>query len=425
MCGVNLALQHLPHGSSDMTSKCPMVYLKTFGCQMNDRDSELVAGQFLSQGYQLTDDKKQADVILFNTCSVRQHAEDRVFSELGTLKKFKVVPPKFAGANLNRGDNYPAKRIIGVIGCMAKNLGREITRRIPEVDLVVGPNDLANIYDYVKQIQKRRQRIVAADSPERDKAFYKNLYHKDKRHCYVNISEGCSNFCSYCVVPYVRGLHRSRPMEDILKEVKQLVKDGVSSITLLGQNVNDFSSKFKVERLKVKKINFVDLLELISNIKGVKELGFVTSHPKDMDFRLFDLMAAKKNIKRYLHLPVQSGSNRILKLMNRKYTREKYLEIIREFRKKVSDGILATDVIVGFPTETEKDFQKTLDLLKKVKFDFAYLFKYSPRPHTKAKALADDVPQKEKERRHQVLLKLQRGISQKKKARGIFVPINN
>jgi tRNA-2-methylthio-N6-dimethylallyladenosine synthase len=378
-----------------------------------------VIGQFLSRGYQLTDDKKQADVILFNTCSVRQHAEDRVFSELGTLKKLKIRNPNAEIQNKSRIRNSKFEirnlPVIGVIGCMAKNLGREITRRIPEVDLVVGPNDLAHLYDYVRIIQKRRQRIVAADSPERDKAFYKNLYHNDKQYCYVNISEGCSNFCSYCVVPYVRGKHRSRPVGDILKEVKKLVNEGVNSITLLGQNVNDFSSKFKVQSLKVKKVEFVELVKMVSEIKGVKELGFVTSHPKDIDVRLFDLMAQRPNIKKYLHLPVQSGSDRILKLMNRRYSRKKYLKIVDEFRKRIPDGILATDVIVGFPTETEKDFQKTLDLLKKVEFNFAYLFKYSPRPHTKAQKLPDGVPQKEKERRHAILLNLQREIARKRK----------
>jgi len=385
------------------------VFLKTYGCQMNDRDSELVIGQFLSEGYKLTDDKKQADVILLNTCSVRQHAEDRVFSELGTLKKLKSKNEK--GKSL----------VIGVIGCMARNLGDEIIKRAPHIDLVVGPNDLARIYELVKRARKQKKQFVEIDSQVRDKSFYKYLYHKDEKHSYVNISEGCSNFCSYCVVPYVRGRHRSRPVEDIIKEVKRLVKDGVSSITLLGQNVNDYCAKVKSKNEKGKSLDFVGLLEMVSNIKGVKELGFVTSHPKDVDVRLFDLMAQRKNIKKYLHLPVQSGSNRILKLMNRKYTKEKYLEIVEQYREKLPDGILATDVIVGFPTETEKDFKETLDLVKSVGFNFAYLFKYSPRPHTKAEKLPDDVPQKEKQRRHAVLLGLQREISHKKVNQPIII----
>ncbi|MDD5291741.1 MAG: tRNA (N6-isopentenyl adenosine(37)-C2)-methylthiotransferase MiaB, partial [Candidatus Omnitrophica bacterium] len=356
------------------------------------------------------DDKKQADVILLNTCSVRQHAEDRVFSELGSLKKLKAYG---LGQKLRAKSHEPTAKhrqpVIGVIGCMAKNLGNEIIKRAPHIDLVVGPNDLASIYELVEKARKQKKHFVEINSQIRDKSFYKHLYHKDKKHSYVNISEGCSNFCSYCVVPYVRGRHRSRPVEDIVKEVKQLVKDGVSSITLLGQNVNDYSSK------AARNVEFVELVEIISDIKGVKELGFVTSHPKDVDARLFDLMAQRKNIKKYLHLPVQSGSNRILKLMNRKYTREKYLKIVGQYRKKLPVGILATDVIVGFSAETEKDFQETVDLIKEVEFNFAYLFKYSPRPHTKAQKFADDVPQKEKQRRHAVLLNLQREISRKKK----------
>ncbi|NQU18917.1 tRNA (N6-isopentenyl adenosine(37)-C2)-methylthiotransferase MiaB [bacterium] len=376
------------------------IFVRTFGCQMNVRDSELVIAQFLNNGYKLTDTIQDADVILFNTCSVRQHAEDKVWSELGRMRQLKK----------NKSD-----LIVGVIGCMAKNLENKIIERMPHVDLAVSSNDLANTYDYVEDILNKRQHIVAVDSKQRDKSFYKNLYHWDKKHCYVNISEGCSNFCSYCIVPYVRGMHRSRLADDILKEVKQLIKDKVNSITLLGQNVNDYYSKFKVEGLKVKKINFVDLLELISGIKGIKELSFVTSHPKDIDSRLFDLMVQKKNIKKYLHLPVQSGSNRILKLMNRGYTRKRYFEIIEQYRKKVPNGILATDIIVGFPTETEKDFNETLGLLKEIEFNFSYIFKYSPRPHTKAKDLVDDVSKEEKKRRHGILLSLQKDISRRKR----------
>ena len=213
------------------------VFLKNYGCQMNVRDSELVIAQFLNKGYRLTDTVQDADVILFNTCSVRQHAEDKVWSELGRMKQLKK----------NKSD-----LIVGVIGCMAKNLENKIIKRMPHVDLVVSSNDLANTYDYVKDILNKRQHIVAVDSKQRDKSFYKNLYHQDKKHCYVNISEGCSNFCSYCIVPYVRGMHRSRLADDILKEVKQLIKDKVNSITLLGQNVNDYYDKTKDQRPKTK-----------------------------------------------------------------------------------------------------------------------------------------------------------------------------
>jgi tRNA-2-methylthio-N6-dimethylallyladenosine synthase len=281
------------------------------------------------------------------------------------------------------------------------------------VDLVVGPNDLVKIYDYVRKIQKERQRLVAVDSQTRDKSFYKNLYHSDKKHCYVNISEGCSNFCSYCVVPYVRGLHRSRPVEDILREIKHLINDGISSVTLLGQNVNDYQG-LRGKGQGLRQMDFVDLLGMVSDIKGINELSFVTSHPKDIDIRLFNLMAEKENIKKHLHLPIQSGSNKILKLMNRKYTREHYIKIIKEYRERVSGGFIGTDIIVGYPTETERDFNDTLDLMKQIQFDFAYIFKYSPRPHTKAAQMPDDVSMEEKKIRHGILLKLQKEISKSK-----------
>ena len=369
------------------------IHIKTFGCQMNDRDSELVVGQFLSKGYCLTDDVKKANVILLNTCSVREHAEHKVWSELGSLKSLQANKP-----------------IIGVIGCMAKNVGSKIIKRMPHVDIVCSPNDLDKVYRLVENSRKYKHQQVQISSEIRNKSFYKHFFHSDKKHSYVNISEGCSNFCSYCVVPYVRGRHRSRLLADIIKEVKRVVNEGINSITLLGQNVNDYSS----HRGKTN-VDFVNLLDIVSDINGIKDLGFVTSHPKDINFELFDLMAQKKNIRRYLHLPVQSGSNRVLKLMNRKYTRERYFEIIRQYRKSLPGGILATDVIVGFPGETEGNFKDTVDLMKKVKFNFAYIFKYSLRPHTRAEKMVDSVSPETKAKRHKILLDLQRKISKTKK----------
>jgi len=326
------------------------------------------------------------------------HAEERALSFVGSLKK-----------------TMKAHAVVGIIGCVARNLGARIIERLPRVDLVCGPNDLSHLYDHVTEIQKKRKHIVMVSAQERDKSFYKYLYHHDKKRCYVNISEGCSNFCSYCVVPHVRGCHRSRRAQDIVREIKDLVKDGIKSITLLGQNVNDYNSDYTLRTTRCKHVDFPTLLEIISDIPGIKELGFVTSHPKDMNLRIFDIMAQKPNINKYLHLPVQSGSNTILKAMNRKYTREKYLQIVKAYRKKIPHGVLATDIIVGFPGETEKDFKATLALVKRVRFNFAYIFKYSPRPHTAAARFEDNVPLKEKKRRHQVLLEEQRKISKKLK----------
>lgn len=382
------------------------VFLQTYGCQMNERDSEHVIAQFLDHGYALADAAREADVILLNTCSVRQHAEDKVFSELGRLRKLKSVPPKFAGANLSRGDDYPTQKIIGVIGCMAENLKDKIIKRMPQVDLVCGPNDLGRIVELVENVQKTHKDIIAVGAAQRDASFYRHLYQADNKHSYVVIMEGCNNFCSYCVVPYVRGRERSRAYRDIVGETKTLVRKGIVSLTLLGQNVNSYSGG----------CSFPELLRKVSAIEGVKEINFATSHPKDASIELFEAMRDCPNIRKYLHLPLQSGSNRILKAMNRGYTRAHYTKLVKEYRAIVGkDANLGTDFILGFPAETEKDFKDTLTLAESIRFDFAYIFKYSPRPNTKAAKLDDDVPMETKQRRHQALLELQRKISKSKK----------
>lgn len=379
---------------------------------MNDRDSEHVVAQFLAHGYRLTDNKKDADVILLNTCSVRQHAEDKVFSELGRLRKLKITNPKSQIPNKSQITNSKRKThnaerttpIIGVIGCMAENLKDTIIERMPHVDLVCGPNDLGRVYQLVEKFKTTQKNIVSVGAACRSPSFYKHLYQPDKKHSYVVIMEGCNNFCSYCVVPYVRGSERSRPFKDVLAEVSQLVAKGISSVTLLGQNVNSYDGG----------CNFPKLLRKVSAIAGVDEISFATSHPKDASLELFEAMRDCNNIRKHLHLPIQSGSDRILRLMNRGYTREHYLSLVDSYRAVVGEGaMLGTDVIVGFPTETEKDFQDTVSVLKKVKFHFAYLFKYSARLRTKAAALADDVPQATKEKRHRILLDLQKQISKK------------
>lgn len=381
------------------------IYLRTFGCQMNSRDSEHVIAQFKRAGYALAKTAKEADVVLFNTCSVRQHAEDKVWSELGRLKQFKVESLKFKG--FDQKDNIKHKTlnrvpIIGVIGCMAENHKDKIIERAPFVDLVVGPNDLAGIVEKVNIAQDYRKSLVAVASPERDKSFYQKLYQPDKKHSYVIIMEGCNNFCSYCVVPYVRGRERSRDYGDIFDEVKKLGNQGIKSVTLLGQNVNSYNGG----------CDFPELLQKVSEVKKIQEVSFVTSHPKDANQKLFETMRDVAKIKKYLHLPIQSGSDRILKLMNRGYSAAHYLSLIRKYRDIVGNNAkLATDMIVGFPSETVEDFQASYDILEKVKFNFAYIFKYSPRPNTKAAEIEDDVPLNKKKQRHKILLDLQKEIS--------------
>lgn len=391
------------------------VFIKTFGCQMNNRDSEIIKGLLLNKGFQLAEKPETADIILFNTCSVRQHAEDKVWSEIGRI--IKLSPLDFAhkerkikegGAPISPSTK---KRIIGLIGCMAENYKEEAFKKAKGIDLVVGPNNIDAIPLLLKEALREkgedRQQFLAVGKRERDEFVYKTNFKEEKGHAFVVISEGCDNFCSYCVVPFVRGMLRNRNHESILEEIKRNLAMGINCITLLGQNVNSYCSD-------TKKFDFVELLTKINSLSGLKELTFVTSHPKDASVKLFKAMAHLEKIKKYLHLPVQSGSDRILKLMNRGYSREHYLNLVDEYRREVPQGKLSTDIIAGFPKETQEDFEATVDLVKKVKFDNAYIFKYSPRPHTQAESLKDDVPRIEKERRHKILLDLQKEISKKK-----------
>ena len=365
------------------------VYLQTFGCQMNVRDSEVAAGLLEKAGYKLTDSREKADIIIFNTCSVRQHAEDKVWSEVGRFKNSKII---------------------GVIGCMAKNYGQEIFERAPNVNFVVGPSDIEKIPGILVKLAKGKgifeRKIFETDGECRPEEIYHTGFYEDKDHAYVVISEGCSNFCSYCVVPYVRGTLRHRKHADILNEIKMAVDKGITKVTLLGQNVNAY---------KDGSIDFIRLISIVNQLDGLKEFSFITSHPKDASLALFKSMAGSEKLKKYLHLPVQSGSDRVLKFMNRGYTAKYYLELADNYRKIVTGSKLTTDVIVGFPGETEDDFKDTYSLIEKVEFDAAYIFKYSPRPNTQALKLKDDVPRAEKERRHALILELQRKISRKKK----------
>jgi len=354
---------------------------------MNVRDSEVISGLLLKQGFKLAEKPDDAEVIILNTCSVRQHAEDVVWSELGVHKNGKII---------------------GLVGCMAQNYKEQIFQRAPNVDFVAGPSDIAKVPLILKDLLKGRgmleRKIWETDGLSRPENIYHTGCYNDKSHAYVVISEGCSNFCSYCVVPYVRGPERHRAYPDILKEAKQALACGITKITLLGQNVNSFKSG---------DIDFKELLSSIHSLKGLKKLSFLTSHPKDTDIGLFKVMAGLDKLDKWLHLPLQSGSDKILKSMKRNYTRKYFLDLTKEYRKIVKGGTLTTDVIVGFPGETEEDFKETYELLSKVKFDAAYLFKYSPRPATAGSFMIDDVPRKVKERRHKLILDLQRGLARK------------
>ena len=396
----------------------PRVYIRTFGCQMNKRDSEAITGMLVDCGYSITGTPEKADVILINTCSVRAHAEERAISLAGSFKNLHSI--------LN---TQYARPIIGIIGCMAQNYKEELFKKIPHLDFIAGPSEISRIPKIIETIKKERQKISAVDlEMERPEKLYSSGYAEDKKHAFVNISEGCDNYCSYCVVPYVRGRLRHRKAENILKEIKKLVSLGIRDVTLLGQNVNAYKS---VERIaysvesktkKTEKIDFVGLLKMVNNVEGLESFSFVTSHPKDASIKLFEAMRGLPKLKKYLHLPIQSGSDRILKLMRRGYTSAHYRKLVSEYRKIVPDGSLATDIIVGFPGETEEDFKETNDLLKTIKFNSAYIFKYSPRPKTKAAQMPDDVPKDVKEARHKILLDMQKNISKMiKKNTRIFI----
>jgi tRNA-2-methylthio-N6-dimethylallyladenosine synthase len=391
------------------------LYIRTFGCQMNVRDSEVICGLLKRDGYRIVAEPDKAEIILFNTCSVRQHAEDKVWSEIG---RYRAKGPSLA-LRTNRAE----KKIIGVIGCMAQNYKEAVFEKVPQVDFVVGPSDIAKIPEIIKRIREQKSeargnslfefKIWETNGSVRPEEIYHTGFYSDKNHTYVVISEGCSNFCSYCVVPYVRGPLKNRSHQDIIREIGEAIEGGISKVTLLGQNVNAYrSSGHQVTRSPV---DFVKFLNLVNDIKEIKEFSFITSHPKDTTIDLFKVMSDLPKLKKYLHLPVQSGSDRMLKLMNRGYTRKFYLDLVGNYRKIVNNGVLTTDIIVGFPTETERDFLDTRSLIEEVNFDAGYIFKYSTRPHTEAAKLVDDVPVKEKEKRHKIILELQKEISRRKK----------
>ena len=345
---------------------------------MNVKDSEFIAGLFLEKGYKLTDFPKDADIVLFNTCSVREHAEERAISNMGHLMK-----------------QYKNK-VYGMVGCMAQALKGKLFERLPKLNIVCGTGEITKLPELVKEAMNNK--VLALDNVDTSLPEPNLSYRQSDKHAYVSIMRGCDNFCSYCVVPYVRGRERSRKVEDIVNEIKGLAERGIKDITLLGQNVNSYRP------------HFVNLLGEINKIQGVEKISFLTSHPKDANVELFKAMKESDKVVKHLHLPLQSGSNRILKLMNRGYTRGKYLNLITKARNIMPSLRLTTDIIVGFPTETEKDFNDTLNLMKEIKFDLAYIFKYSPRPGTGAARLKDSIPEDTKKKRHKILLDLQREI---------------
>jgi tRNA-2-methylthio-N6-dimethylallyladenosine synthase len=361
---------------------------------MNERDSEAVTGLLLDRGFETTDTVESADLILYNTCSIRDHAEQKVFGRLGMMRKMKEENPNL---------------IIGIMGCMAQEHGKTFFRKNPEIDLVCGTGNISQIPDLVEEILQKRSPKLAIDRLDDDYNLDGIRYRSNPFTTQVSIMKGCDHRCTYCIVPYTRGVEISRNSESILKEMKDLESRGFKDVMLLGQNVNSYGKNLE------EGIDFVDLLEKIQkHTPNIPRLRFITSHPKDAHTKLFRAMRDLPMVCEQLHLPVQSGSNAVLRRMKREHTVEWYVEQIDEYRSFLPEGSLTTDIIVGFPGETEADFADTLALVERAQFDSSYTFTYSPRPGTPALKLKDDVSEEEKKRRLQEVMSLQRSINLKK-----------
>jgi len=361
------------------------VFVKTFGCQMNTYDSDKmidVLGE--AEGMIQTESMEDADVILFNTCSVREKAQEKVFSDLGRIRHLKDSKPEL---------------VIGVGGCVASQEGATIIKRAPYVDVVFGPQTLHRLPELIKARQRTGHSQVDISFPEIEKFDHLPPATVQGGAAYVSIMEGCSKYCSFCVVPYTRGEEVSRPFDDVLTEVAGLAQQGVKEITLLGQNVNAYRGLMADGSIA----DFALLLEYVHEVPGIERLRFTTSHPREFTQRLIDCYLSLPKLVSHLHLPVQSGSDRILSAMKRGYTTLEFKSIIRKMRSVRPDLCLTSDFIVGFPGETEADFEATLKLVREIKFDLSYVYIYSPRPGTPAANLPDDIPQLEKVRRLEAL----------------------
>jgi tRNA-2-methylthio-N6-dimethylallyladenosine synthase len=381
------------------------LYIQTLGCQMNVLDSELVAADLARAGYELVDSARKADTILLNTCSVRQHPEDKVYSALGRLKQVK--------------ERHPQK-IIGILGCMAQKDQRRIFKRAPHVDLVVGPGQLA-------QIPALLERIAAGEGPQMEVSLDRAAGSRTRveesfvqfdpprnrpvraaaHQAMVRIMFGCDKFCTYCIVPRVRGPEQSRPADQIEREVRRLADDGVVEVTLLGQTVNSY-----LDKPSGREVRLADLLDRLNGVEGIRRLKFVTNHPRHMTRELIEAVRDLPGVSPYLHVPAQSGSDRVLGRMRRGYTAGQYREMLAEARATIPGVAVTSDFIVGFPGESEDDFRQTVELVEESRFKNSFIFKYSPRPCTKAAELYDDdVPDAAKRQRNNELLRVQNRIS--------------
>ena len=381
-------------------------YIETWGCQMNEEDSEKLSGMLKRVGYTKTENKEEAGIILFNTCCVRENAENKVFGNLGALKHLKKENPDL---------------IIGICGCMMQQEGMadKILKKFPYVNIVFGTHNAYKFPEYLNRVKTEGVQIKEIFNKETDIVEGLPIDRESNVKAFVTIMYGCNNFCTYCIVPYVRGRERSRKPEDILNEVRELVAQGYKEITLLGQNVNSYGKGLEEE------VDFAKLLRMINEIEGLERVRFMTSHPKDLTHDVIMAIKECDKLCEQIHLPVQSGSNSILKKMNRHYTKEYYLDLIKKIKEEIPGVTLTTDIIVGFPGETEEDFQETLELVKEVGYSSAFTFIYSRRNNTPADMMLNQVSEEDKHHRFNRLIAAvnERVIAQNKAEEGNILEV--
>jgi tRNA-2-methylthio-N6-dimethylallyladenosine synthase len=366
-------------------------YIVTFGCQMNQHDSEIIGGLLERAGFQIVPDVESADVVLFNTCCVREHAEQRLYSRISQLKRLKAERPDL---------------VLAVGGCVAQKEKTALVDRFPHVDIVFGTHAVMDIVSLLEKAERNGRPVVQTPEDGPEPRTDVAIDSSGKRiHAWISIMRGCNNYCSYCVVPYVRGPQRSKHPTEVADEMRVLATNGIVEVTLLGQNVNSYGQDIRPAT------SFVELLRTLNEISGIARIRFTTSHPKDLSSELIHAIHDLERVCEHLHLPVQSGSSRILGLMNRGYDAEEYIKKVEQLRETVPDIGLTTDVIVGFPGETDDDFEQTRSLLERVRFDGAYIFKYSTRPGTAALKLDGEVERETIIHRHRTLLDFQKKIS--------------
>lgn len=372
--------------------KTPLALVETYGCQQNENDSERIKGMLFEMGFSFTESEDEADFILYNTCAVREGAEMRVLGNIGALKRIKEKRPEL---------------IVGICGCMMQqeSMSKRIKSKFKHVTVVFGTHSVYNFPEIMYRAICDSERVIHRIDSDGRLCEEIPVYRQKTASAWVSVMYGCNNFCSYCIVPYVRGRERSREPEDIIAEIKSLANDGVKEITLLGQNVNSYGKDLERE------IDFADLLLLADKVDGIKRIRFVTSHPKDMTDKLIATLPKVTKLCNQIHLPFQAGSNRILKEMNRGYTKEKYLELAQKIKDVMPDASFTTDIIVGFPGETEEDFYETIDVIKKVRFDSVFSFIYSKRNGTPAAKMENQVPESIKHKHFDILLDVQNKIS--------------